>query len=142
MFHFIVGDVHGKDITLGVQPAQVETVSVKRGIAWDYSNPEIVVAEYPIMGISGENIIVKVSWNGEESLRSIPMNEIKLKTTDSVLTPYVYRENYIYTEYDYSKNPPEALRKDSESWSNYFLCGSEKQIQSLFGYEEEFNFEQ
>lgn len=121
------------------QTTQVE--KVRRGIEWDYENPEISISEYSIMGISGKELIVTVSYNGETSLRSIPLNDVKVEFSDSVLTPYVYRKNYIYTEYNYRKNPPEVLRKDSEHWSDYILCGTKNQIQTLFGYEENFNFE-
>lgn len=111
-------------------------------IEWDYSNPEIATTEYMIVGTSNETIIVNVSYNGENTLRSIPFSEVTVKYDESILTPYVYRENTIYTEYDFGKNPPEALRKDSSTWSKYILCGTKKQIQNLFGYEETFNFEQ
>lgn len=115
---------------------------MKRGIEWDYENPEISIAEYSIMGVSGKELVVTVSYDGQNSLRSIPLDTVKVEFSDSVLTPYVYRKNYIYTEYNYRKNPPEVLRKDSEHWSDYILCGTKSQIQALFGYEENFNFEQ
>lgn len=120
--------------------AQVE--NVKRGIEWDYENPEINIVEYSIMGVSGKELIVTVTYDGQTSLRTLPLNDVKVEFSDSVLTPYVYRKNYIYTEYNYRKNPPEVLRKDSEHWSDYILCGTKSQIQALFGYEENFNFEQ
>lgn len=111
-------------------------------IEWDYSNPEITTTKYMIVGTSNETIIINVSYNGENTLRSIPFSEVIVKYDESILTPYVYRENTIYTEYDFGKKPPEPLRKDYSTWSKYFLCGTKKQIQGLFDYEESFLFEQ
>ena len=140
-FIFLSGGLFVDEMTKNNNEEGAQKKIVSR-IEWDYSNPQIATTEYMIVGTSNETIIVNVSYNGENTLRSIPFSEISVKYDESTLKPYVYRENTIYTEYDYGKNPPEALRKDSSTWSKYILCGTQKQIQGLFGYEETFNFEQ
>lgn len=117
-------------------------VSEERAIVWDMENYEIQAVEYPVMGVSGDQIVIKmIDEEGNISLEAISMNCVEWKIED-VLVPYVYREKYIYTKYDYRKEPPEVLEKGNEKWSSYILYGTEKQIQNLLGYDANFQFEQ
>lgn len=119
----------------------INTIIANKNIKWDMDNYETQVVEYPIMGTSGDQIVIKVTDGENSSLKPISMNSIKWQE-EEVLVPYVYYETHTYTKYDYNKEPPEVLEKGRKKGSGYILCGSEKQIQELFGYEVKFNFEQ
>ena len=137
-FHFVYLLVIGVILIVGIW----SDFSYKNKIAWDTENYETQVIEYPVMGVSGEHLIIKViSENGETTLKSIALNNVEWKT-ESVLMPYVYQEKYIYTKYDYNKEPPEIVEKGRENRSKYILYGTEKQIQELLGSKVSFNFEQ
>lgn len=119
----------------------ISVITTDKNIKWDMDNYETQVVEYPIMGTSGDQIVIKVTDDGSSSLKPISMSSLKWQE-EEVLVPYVYYETYTYTKYDYNKEPPEVLEKGRKKGSGYILCGSEKQIQDLFGYESKFNFEQ
>lgn len=109
-------------------------------VAWDIEPCETQVIECPVIGTSDENIVIKITENGNTSLKPIRMSSMNW-CEEEVWSPYVCREIRIYNKYDYRKDPPEILESE-ERGPYYTLYGSEKQIQDLFGYEVEFNFEQ
>lgn len=137
-FHFVYSLV----VVILLVCTIVGNVSEKNAIAWDMENYETQVIEIPVMGISGDQIIVKtVNEENESFLRPISLKNVKWRAEDTLM-PYLYLEKYVYTKYDYREDPPKVVERGREKLSDYILCGTEKQIRELLGNEVSFNFEQ